>query len=174
MYNITVPVFIRSLTNLSLMLDKAQEFSEQKKFDVENLLNDRLAPDQYPLLKQVQIACDAAKGTAARLAGLEVPKFEEPLKTVSDLKQRIEKTIDFLRSIRPEQIEGSEDKKVPVWYMPGKWLTGFEYISEIYLPNFFFHVTTAYSILRHRGVNLGKSDYLGQLSLKEDEEINKS
>jgi hypothetical protein len=171
MYNITVPVFIRSLNSLLDMLDKAEGFATERKFDAENLLHDRLAPDQYDFTRQVQIACDAAKSTAARLADIESPKMEDVEKTIPELKERIKKTLDFLKSIRPEQIEGSEDKKISIWYMPGKWVTGFEYISEIYLPNFFFHLTTAYSILRHRGVNLGKADYLGELSLKEDEGV---
>ena len=91
-------------------------------------------------------------------------------KTVAELKARIDKTVEFLKTIKPEQIEGSEDKKIEIPFFPGKWATGFEYISEIYLPNFFFHVVTAYSILRHRGVPLGKADYIGQMSLKDVEQ----
>ena len=169
MYNITVPVFIKSLNNLSALLDKAVIHSEEKKFNIENLLSDRLAPDQFDFTRQVQISCDTAKGAAAKLASIEAPKMEDIEKSIPELKARIEKTVDFLKSIKPEQIEGSEDKKVSISFMPGKWVSGFEYVSEIYLPNFFFHLTTAYSILRHRGVTIGKADYLGKLSLKEEE-----
>lgn len=169
MYNITVPVFIKSLNNLSALLDKAVIHSEEKKFNIENLLSDRLAPDQFDFTRQVQISCDTAKGAAAKLASIEAPKMEDIEKSIPELKARIEKTVDFLKSIKPEQIEGSEDKKVSISFMPGKWVSGFEYVSEIYLPNFFFHLTTAYSILRHRGVTIGKADYLGELSLKEEE-----
>lgn len=172
MYNITAPVFIKSLNNLSALLDKAVVYSEEKKFNIENILFDRLAPDQFDFTRQVQICCDTAKGAVAGLASIESPKMEDVEKTVPELKIRIEKTVEFLKSIKPEDIEGSEDKKISIPFVLGKWVSGFEYISEIYLPNFFFHLTTAYSILRHRGVTIGKADYLGDLSLKEEEESN--
>jgi hypothetical protein len=169
MYNITIPVFIKSLSSLSGILDKVESEAKEKGFDLAHLLTDRLYPDMYNFTRQVQIACDSAKGTAARLADIEAPKMEDSEKTVEELKNRIDATIEFLKTIRPEQIEGSEDKKIPIWYLPGKYLTGFEYISEMYLPNFFFHLTSAYAILRHNGINLGKGDFLGDLSLKEEE-----
>jgi hypothetical protein len=168
MYNVTVPLFIKALSNMSAILDKAVLYAEEKKFDVSYLLQSRLFPDQFPFIRQIQVASDSAKGAAARLAGIEPPKMEDNESTVEDLKKRIEKTIDFLKTITPEQINGSEDKKISIWFIPGKYLTGLEYITEMVLPNFYFHITTAYSILRHNGVSIGKSDYLGQLSLKEE------
>lgn len=168
MYNMTVPVFIKSLSNLEAIIDKVEREASERKFDLEHLLTDRLYPDQFNFTRQVQIACDNAKGTVARLAGVEAPKMEDTEKTADELKGRIEKTIEFLRSVKPEQVEGTEDKQIPVYFAPGKYLTGLEYITEIGLPNFFFHLTTAYSILRHNGVALGKGDYLGALSLKDE------
>jgi uncharacterized protein len=168
MYNVTVPLFIKALSNMSAILDKAVLYAEEKKFDVSYLLQSRLFPDQFPFIRQIQVASDSAKGAAARLAGIEPPKMEDNESTVEDLKERIEKTIDFLKTLTPEQINGSEDKKISIWFIPGKYLTGLEYITEMVLPNFYFHITTAYSILRHNGVSIGKSDYLGQLSLKEE------
>jgi uncharacterized protein len=168
MYNVTVPLFIKALSNMSAILDKAVLYAEEKKFDVSYLLQSRLFPDQFPFIRQIQVASDSAKGAAARLAGIEPPKMEDNESTVEDLKKRIEKTIDFLKTLTPEQINGSEDKKISIWFIPGKYLTGLEYITEMVLPNFYFHITTAYSILRHNGVSIGKSDYLGQLSLKEE------
>jgi hypothetical protein len=168
MYNVTVPLFIKALSNMSAILDKAVLYAEKKKFDVSYLLQSRLSPDQFPFIRQIQAASDSAKGAAARLAGIEPPKMEDNETTVEDLKIRIDKTIDFLKSLTPKQINGSEDKKISIWFIPGKYLTGLEYITEMVLPNFYFHITTAYSILRHNGVSIGKIDYLGQLSLKEE------
>lgn len=172
MYNITIPVFIKSLANLGTFLEKAAKEAEEKKFDLDHLLSDRLYPDMFNFTRQVQIACDAAKGTAARLAGIEPPKHEDVEKTVPELKEHIDKVVAFLKTIKPEQIEGSEDRPVKVPTVEGKYLTGFEYISEMYLPNFFFHITTAYLILRHNGISVGKADYIGSLSLKDIEETN--
>ncbi|MGE5445731.1 MAG: DUF1993 domain-containing protein [Ignavibacteriales bacterium] len=168
MYDITVPLFIKALSNMSAILDKAALYAEEKKFDISYLLHFRLFPDQFPFVRQIQIASDNAKGAAARLAGIEPPKMEDNETAVEDLKIRIDKTIDFLKTLRPEQINGSEDKKISIWFIPGKYLTGLEYITEMVLPNFYFHITTAYSILRHNGVSIGKMDYLGPLSLKEE------
>ncbi len=168
MYNVTVPLFIKALSNMSAILDKAVLYAEERKFDLSILLQSRLFPDQFPFIRQIQVASDSAKGAAARLAGIEPPKMEDNETTVEDLKIRIDKTIDFLKSLTPKQINGSEDKKISIWFIPGKYLTGLEYITEMVLPNFYFHITTAYSILRHNGVSIGKMDYLGQLSLKEE------
>ncbi len=168
MYNITVPLFIKSLSSISAILDKAALYAEEKKFDVSVLLQSRLFPDQFPFVRQIQIVSDSAKGTAARLAGIEPPKMEDNETTVEELKRRIERTIDFLKTIRREQIDGSEDRKIGIWFMPGKYLTGFEFLTEMALPNFYFHIATAYSILRHNGASIGKTDYLGELSLKDE------
>lgn len=168
MYNITVPVFIKSLSNMGSILEKAEKESSEKKLDLEHLLTDRLYPDQFNFTRQIQIACDNAKGTTSKLAEIDNPKMEDTEKTVEELKVRIEKTIDFLKTIRPEQIEGSEDKKIAIYSAPGKFLNGLEYVSKVALPNFFFHIVTGYSILRHNGISLGKADYLGELSLKDE------
>jgi hypothetical protein len=153
---------------MSAILDKAVCYAEEKKFDVSYLLQARLFPDQFSFLRQIQIASDSAKGAAARLAGIEPPKMEDTETTVEDLKKRIERTIDFLETLRPEQIDKSESRKIGIWFRPGRYLTGFEFLTEMALPNFYFHITTAYSILRHNGVNIGKTDYLGELSLKDE------
>ena len=168
MYNISVPLFIKALSNISAILDKAVLYAEEKKFDVSYLLQARLFPDQFSLLRQIQIASDVSKGAAARLAGIEPPKMRDTETTVEELKKRIERTIDFLKSLSPEGIDGSENRRIGIWFRPGKYLTGFEFLTEMALPNFYFHITTAYSILRHNGVNIGKTDYLGELSLKDE------
>jgi hypothetical protein len=168
MYDVTVPLFVKALSNMSAILDKVALDAEERKFDVSNLLHFRLFPDQFPFIRQIQTASDSAKGAAARLAGIGPPKMEDNENTIEDLKIRINKTIDFLQTLTPDQINGSEDKKISIWFIPGKYLTGIEYITEMVLPNFYFHITTAYSILRHNGVSIGKMDYLGQLSLKEE------
>jgi hypothetical protein len=170
MYNVTVPVFIKSLTNLSGIIEKAEKEATEKKFDMAHLLTDQLYPDQFNFTRQVQIACDAAKGLTYRLSDVEAPKLEDNEMSAGELRARIAKTIDYLKSIKPEQVEGTEDKQVPIYFAPGKFLTGFEAVTELYLANFFFHMVTAYAILRHNGINLGKGDYIGNLALKDIEE----
>jgi len=161
---------MKALTALDKILDKAAAYAESKKtpkrsFE-EALLNDRLIFDQFPLASQVRIACDNAKGGAARLAEAEIPSFEDNEKTVAELQARIEKTLAFLKTIEPEQVVGKEAVKVSLPYWDGKHTTGFEYATEYLMPNFFFHVVTAYAILRKNGVPLGKNDYIGGLPLK--------
>lgn len=170
LYSITIPPIVKALESLSKILDKAAAYAESKKtpkrtFE-EALLNDRLIFDQFPLAAQVRIACDNAKGGAARLAEIEIPKFEDDEKTIAELQARIEKTLAFVRSIKPEQIIGKEGIRVSLPYWDGKSLSGFEYATQYLMPNFFFHVVTAYAILRKNGVPLGKSDYIGGLPLK--------
>lgn len=160
LYTVTIPPMIKALGSLSALLDKAEKHSEMKKADVGNLLHDRLVFDQFPFVRQVQIACDNAKSVASKIAEIENPKHPDTEKTVPELKARIEKTISFLQTIRPEQMIGKENMKVPSQYVPGKYLTGFEHAVEYIIPNFYFHVTTAYSILRKNGVDIGKMDYL--------------
>lgn len=174
LYTITVPVMTKALQALSKILDKVSAHADSKKLEwmpaskhEEAMLNDRIIFDQFPFVRQVQIACDNAKGGAARLAEIEIPKFEDNEKTIEELKARIEKTLAFLKTIKPSQIIGKEGVKVSLPYFAGKYFTGFEYATEYLIPNFFFHVTTAYSILRKNGVNLGKNDYIGGLSLKD-------
>jgi hypothetical protein len=168
LYALTVPMTIKSLGNLKVILGKAKAFAEEKKIEEIVLLESRLALDQYPLVKQVQIACDNAKGTAARLANVEPPKMEDNEKTIAELETRIDTTITFVQTLTEAQFEGSEERKIPIYFMPGKYMLGFEYVTEMALPNFFFHLTTAYSILRHHGLNIGKTDFIGNLDLKDE------
>ena len=162
MYDASVSVFNRTLTALSAILDKAAAHAEAKGFDPAILLNDRLAPDMFTLTRQVQIACDTAKGAGARLAGLEVPKHEDSETTMAELKARIAKTLAFVNGIPATAFAGSEDRSV-VLQMRKQTVefVGRTYLFEHALPNLFFHVTTAYAILRHNGVEIGKGDYLG-------------
>jgi hypothetical protein len=162
MHQASTPHFINVLNNLTAILDKAAAHCEAKKIDPLVLTSFRLYPDMFPLTRQVQIACDAAKGLVARLAGVEVPKHEDTEKTFEDLKARIAKTIAFIQSIKPAQIDGSEEKAIAL-KVGGRDLkfTGMQYLLGFANPNFYFHVTTTYNILRHNGVEIGKNDYLG-------------
>ncbi len=168
MYNVTVPEFKRSLVALRAILVKAETFAAEKKIEERVLLDARLAPDQFPLVKQVQVACDNAKGTAGRLAQVELPKMEDSETTLKALEARIDKTIAFLDTLKPEQFEGSEEREIPIYFFPGKVLTGLEYLNTLGLANFYFHVTTAYSILRHNGMNIGKEDFMGQVEFHDE------
>lgn len=161
MSSASLPVFRTMLSNLSHFLDKAQAFVDLKKCDPVALTQFRLAPDMLPFARQILIACDAAKNGAARIAGLEPPRFEDNEQTIADLKARIQKTLDYLATIRPDQIDGTEDKDItfPVG-KESRTMKGEAYLKHWVLPNMFFHVTTAYAILRHNGVDLGKRDYL--------------
>ena len=162
MYQASVPVFVRMLTNLSAVLDRAAAHAEAKKIDPAVLINARLYPDMLPLARQIQIASDGAKGAAARLAGQEPPKYDDTETTFADLQARIQKTISFLNAFKPEQIDGSDEKTVTLQLRGNAvQFTGLGYLMNHATPNFYFHVTTAYDILRHNGVDLGKADYLG-------------
>lgn len=163
MYQTSLPVFIRMLTNLSAILDKAAAYAEQKKIDPVVLVNARLAPDMYPLSKQIQIATDMAKGCAARLAGLEVPKYEDNESSLAELKARIGKTLAFIQSIGAEQVNFSENRDITLT-LRGKDMhfKGLPYLLDFVLPNFYFHISMAYAILRHNGVDIGKMDFLGK------------
>ncbi|HUL41982.1 MAG TPA: DUF1993 domain-containing protein [Burkholderiales bacterium] len=162
MYEASVPVFIRMLKNLAAILAKGASYAEAKKIEPAVLINSRLFPDMFPLARQVQIASDAAKGCGARLAGREPPKFEDIEATFPELLARIDKTIDYLETLKPEQINGSEQKTITM-QMRNKTVTflGMPFLLNFALPNFYFHVTTAYDILRHCGVEIGKQDYIG-------------
>jgi hypothetical protein len=162
MYQASAPRFVKILTNLSAILDKAQAHVEARKIDPAALTAYRLFPDMLPMTRQVQIACDAAKGAVARLAGVDVPKHEDTEQTFAELKARIAKTIEFVRSIEPAQLDGTEDKDITL-KLGGKDTTfkGMQYLLGNALPNFYFHVTTAYNILRHNGVEIGKGDFIG-------------
>ncbi|MDO8566091.1 MAG: DUF1993 domain-containing protein [Candidatus Moranbacteria bacterium] len=166
MYNVTVPNFVRVLGNLKNILVKAQAWAEEKKIDETTLLGARLALDQFSFVKQVQVASDNAKGTAARLIGAESPMMEDNEQTIAALVERIEKTIAYLQTLKPEQFEGSEERQVTLKYFPGKYILGLDYVNGYGLPNFYFHVNVAYSILRHYGLSIGKADYIGDLPFK--------
>ena len=161
MYQASAPRFANALKNLSAILDKAQAHAEAKKIEPAVLLQSRLYPDMFPLLRQIQIASDSAKGPVARLAGVEVPKYEDTEETIADLKARLAKTIDFVSSIKPAQIDGSEEKNIHLKLGPREVdYKGMQYLLGFALPNFYFHVTTAYDILRHNGVEIGKRDFI--------------
>ena len=164
MYSFSVPVFARTLGNLSAILAKGAAYAEQKKFDPAVLLNMRLAPDMFPLLRQVRIACDFAKGATARLAGEEPPQWEDNEATIAELQERIACTIAFIEGFEPARFGGAETRKVTVTIRgePVEYV-GLPYLAHAVLPNFFFHATTAYDILRHAGVELGKRDFIGKV-----------
>jgi hypothetical protein len=162
----TAVQFSKMLSNLSRCLDKAVAYAEAKKFDPAVLLQTRLAPDQFNLTRQVQIACDNAKNGVARLTGRDAPRFEDTEKTVPELKARIEKVLGYLSSIGSADFKGAEDRRISLPYWNGKHLSGQEYFQQYLIPNFYFHVNAAYSIMRNNGVDLGKSDYMGELPLK--------
>ena len=166
LFDITVPQFTKMLHNLTLILDKADAHAKEKKFEVEVLLNDRLAPNMLNMIRQVQIACDTAKLCAARLSGKDAPVNDDSEKTLADLKTRIQQTINFLETMSPKDFVGAETKHISQPRWEGKYLTGTEYALQHALPNIYFHVTTAYAILRHNGVEIGKKDYLGEMPYK--------
>ena len=162
MHQASAPRFAHMLRSLSGVLDKAQAHCEAKKIDPLALTQFRLYPDMFPLTRQVQIACDTAKGAVARLAGADIPKHEDTEQTFAELKARIAKTLDFIESVPAAKVDGSEDREVVLKMRAGDMkFTGLEYLLGFAYPNFYFHVTTAYDILRHNGVELGKRDFLG-------------
>ena len=164
MHSASVPVFVRMLGNLVGWLDKAESHAREKKFEPSVYLSARLAPDMLALPTQIQIACDAAKFCFARLAGVEPPPFPDDEKTLDELRQRVRKTIDYLQSIPVAQIDDSDAREISVPRRAGSiTMTGESYLKTFALPNFFFHVTTTYALLRHNGVELGKADFLGAL-----------
>lgn len=160
--------YIKMLNNLSALLDKVIIFSEEKKISPEVLLNSRLAPDQFNLIKQIQVACDGAKLGIARILGKEneAPKFEDNEKTVEELKNRIKSTIEYLQTIKEDDFKDLENQKIVYPFMKDSYVTAEESLIEFSMPNFYFHVATAYSILRHNGMNIGKSDYIGSVPFK--------
>jgi len=162
MYQASAPRFARMLRNLAAILAKAQAHVDAKKLDAAALTSYRLFPDMFPLTRQVQIACDQAKGAVARLAGVEPPKHEDTEQTFADLQARIAKALDYVESVKAAQIDGSEAREVVLKLRAGELrLKGLDYLFSHAYPNFYFHVTTAYNILRHNGVELGKKDFVG-------------
>ena len=162
MYQASAPRFIQTLNNLSAIIDKAIAHCDTRKIDPSVLTAFRLYPDMLPLNRQVHIACDAAKNLMARLAGVEIPKHEDVEQTFPELKARIAKTIAFIKTLQPAQVDGTEGKEINL-KIGGREMkfTGQQYLLAFAQPNFYFHVTTAYNILRHSGVEIGKMDYLG-------------
>ena len=166
LYEITVPQFTKMLHNLSHIIDKAVQNSTERKFDIDVLLNSRLAPDQFNFIRQVQIACDTAKLYASRMTGKEAPVNEDTEKTLPEVKARIEQTIGYLNTFKAEDFKGAEERKISQPRWEGKYLTGFEFATQHAIPNVYFHVATAYAILRHNGVPVGKKDFLGEMPYK--------
>lgn len=162
MYQASVPVFQQMLKALSANLDKGAAFADAKGIPHADLIGARLAPDMFPLVRQVQIATDHAKGATARLSGRETPKFEDTESTLPELKARIAKTLDFVSTVPASEIDGSEERDITITVAgQPRTLKGQRYLIHNALPNFFFHVTTAYDILRSQGVEVGKRDYMG-------------
>ncbi len=164
MYQVAVPVFVRALRNLSVVLEKGAAYAALKKIDESVLVNARLAPDMFPLSRQIQIATDVVKAGAARLAGAEVPRWEDTESTFAELQARIAKTIDFIEGFSAAQIDGSENRDL-TFRLAGRdvHFKGQPYLLDFVLPNLYFHTTTTYAILRHNGVEIGKMDFLGSV-----------
>lgn len=164
MHSASAPVFVRILGNMLQWLDRAEAHAQARKFDANNYLGLRLAPDMLPFARQIQIASDAAKGCMSRLAGTEIPKWEDNEATLDELRARIRKTLDHVQSFAPAQIDGSDERAISVPMRSGDALqfTGETFLKHFALPNFFFHATSAYALLRHAGVELGKADFLGR------------
>lgn len=164
LYEQTVPVFTRMLDNLSAMLDKAQAHAAAAKYEVAVLLEARLFPDMFPLTRQVQLATDFAKGCCARLVGQEVPRWEDTEKTLPELQARLRKTLDYLAGFLPAQFDDAATRAIELKTPAGSFhFTGDSFVQTWALPNFYFHVATAYNLLRHNGVPVGKLDFLGKL-----------
>ena len=164
MYQASAPRFAHALNNLSGIIDKAQAYSEARKIDPVVLISARLYPDMFAFSRQVQVAADTAKGAVARLGGVENPKYDDNERTFPELQARIAKTVDFINSFKPAQIDGSEDKEIVLKLGSNEVkYKGMQYLLGFALPNFYFHVTAAYAILRHNGVELAKRDYLGTI-----------
>ena len=162
MYTASTPRLANTLKNLSAILTKAEAHAQSRKIDPAVLLGARLYPDMFPLVRQIQIACDTAKGAVARLAGQEVPRHEDTETTFAELQQRIARVIAFIEAVPPAQLDGSEDRKIHLTLRGQEvTFTGLQYLMGFVLPNFYFHATTAYGILRHNGVELAKRDFLG-------------
>ena len=162
MHSASAPVFVRMLGNLLSWLDKAEAHAEARKFDPNNYLGLRLAPDMLPFTRQIQIASDTAKGCMARLAGVEPPKWDDNEASLDDLRARVRKTIDYVNSFSAAQIDGSERREILVPRRTGEPLsfTGEDFLKHYALPNLYFHVTTTYALLRQGGVEIGKGDFL--------------
>ncbi|MBL0212462.1 MAG: DUF1993 domain-containing protein [Myxococcales bacterium] len=165
-YDLTVPQLVKMLKNVDRWLEAAISYAEKKKFDVNNLIKFRLAPDQLAFDRQVQTMCDNAKFIAGRLTGKEWPNHPDTETTFEQLRSRIALVITYLDTFTPEDFVGAEDRKISLPWMEGKWMRGDEYVTQFALANFYFHAVTAYSILRNNGVELGKRDYIGGVPMR--------
>jgi len=163
----TIRLFAKTLQNLERWMDKAEAHAQAKKFEVDVLAHARLAPDQYDFVRQVQSACDQAKYAAAYLGGKQPPSHPDTEQTFAELRKRIEKCLGFLESVSAKDLTGAEERKVAPAWLGGRWLRGDDYLVHVAIPNFFFHATMAYAILRHNGVDLGKMDYVGSIPARE-------
>ncbi|THK35808.1 DUF1993 domain-containing protein [Ensifer sp. MPMI2T] len=167
MSNDSIPAFEIGLTTLAALLDKAEAHAEAKGIDPTVLLNTRLFPDMFAFIRQVQSACDQAKNCGARLAGVDPPRYEDSEKTIADLRARIAKTLAFVKSLDVKRIDAATDREITFPFGPGKChMRGVHYLNHFALPNFYFHLTTAYDILRHCGVEIGKRDFLGAIPMR--------
>jgi len=164
LYDFSIPALTRGLTNLSAILDKAESFAAAKKIDGTVLAQTRLFPDMFALSRQVQIACDTAKGAAGRLTGMEVPKHEDTETTLPELKARIAKTLDFLKTATAAKVAGDDSRPIEIKFPNGAWkFTALSYVNDFVLPNLYFHISMVYALLRKSGVEIGKGDYLGAI-----------
>ncbi len=163
----TVTQFAKMLENLDRWLETGVAFAEKKSFDADVLAQSRLAPDQYELVRQVQSACDAAKYAAAYLAGKQAPSHPDTEKTIKELRARIATCASYLRSVKEAEYAGAAEARVAPAWLQGKWMRGRDYLTQVAIPNFYFHVTTAYAILRHNGVELGKLDFIGSMPVND-------
>jgi hypothetical protein len=162
-----IRLFAKTLRNLEHWMDKAEAHAKAKSFEVDVLAHARLAPDQYDFVRQVQSACDQAKYAAAYLGGKEPPSHPDTEQTFAELRERVTKCLAFLDGVQAKDLAGAETRKVAPPWLGGRWLRGDDYLVHVAIPNFFFHATTAYAILRHNGVDLGKMDYIGALPVQE-------
>lgn len=167
LYDLSIPQLIRSLGQVHRWLDKAQAHAEQKKFDPQVLLSARLAPDQWHLGRQIQAITLAPRRLSALLRGVEPPAFEESEATIANLRAGLDSALEQLKALKPEQFQGAEDRVIPLPFLPGKGMKAFNWLTQFALPNFYFHATTAYAILRHNGVDVGKMDFLGDLDIRD-------
>ncbi len=166
LYDLTVPQLMKMLRNLDNWLAATVAFAERKKFDVNNLLKARLAPDQFAFDRQVQTACDNAKLIAARLAGKDAPAHPDTETSFEHLRGRIATVCSYLETFKPDDFAGAEERRISLPWMDGKWMRGDEYVAQFALANFYFHISTAYAILRHNGVDLGKRDFIGGVPMR--------
>ncbi len=166
-YYASVKQLGKMLANLDRWLDKATAHAKAKSFDPNVFVSSRLAPDQYPLVRQVQSAADNAKFAAARLSGKDAPKHPDDEQTIEELRARVRSVLAYLETFKESDFEGAATRSIELPFMPGKVMTGTDYFVEMAQPNFYFHVATAYAILRHNGVDLGKIDYIGSLNMKD-------